>query len=131
MERNRPAIDFSGYPATYAIMIPTDDKDTSHTLETSERRRQIFERTIARYAAAGILIEKDEEYMALIRLWISGELTMRKAASLYDDIRKRRGNIRPAIPQLQQPEPAEDEQNVSGMTQAELIEELSRLSERL
>ena len=109
----------------------TDDKDTSDRLAKSERRRLIFERTVARYAAAGIRIEDDEEYMALIRLWISGELEMREAAALYDDIRKRRGSIRSMTPALPQPESAEGEQNVSGMTQAELIEELSRLSERL
>jgi len=118
-------------------MNSTDEKDTSDKLEKSERRRRIFERTIARYASAGIRIEDDDEYMALIRLWISGELEMREAAALYDDIRKRRGNTRsiasapPVVLPQPEPEQAAAEQDVSGMTQAELIEELSRLSERL
>lgn len=109
----------------------TEDKDLPDNLEKSERRRQIFERTIARYAAAGIRIEGDHEYMALIARWISGELEMRQAAALYDDIKRGRGSSlpAPAVPSL--PEPHAEEQNLSGMTQAELIEELSRLSERL
>ena len=81
-------------------MNSSDEKDTSDRLEKSERRRRIFERTVARYAAASIRIEDDAEYKALIRLWISGELEMRQAAALYDDIRKRRGVRRPAAPAL-------------------------------
>ena len=114
----------------------TDETNTAHLLEKSERRRRIFERTLAKYAAAGIRIEDDADYMALIKLWISGELEMREAAAQYDEIRKRRGVGRAtaapiAPPESAVPEPATDKQTVSGMTQAELIEELSKLSERL
>lgn len=129
-------MDFLPGLATYPRMNLTDDMNTAHPLDKSERRRQIFERTLAKYAAAGIRIEDDADYMALITLWISGELEMRDAAAQYDDIRRRRGVARAAKAETPPPEeaapgPAPDDPSVSGMTQAELIEELSKLSERL
>lgn len=112
-------------------MNPTDDTNIPGTPDQTERRQQIFQRTVARYAAKGIRIEDDAEYMALIRLWISGELQMREAASIYDDIRRRRGQHRTVAPDPEPSEPHPAPESVSGMTQEELIEELARLSERL
>ena len=108
------------------------DHDTANgKLDRTERRQQIFQRTVAKYAARGIRIEDDAEYMALIRLWISGELEMREAAALYDDIRKRRGHHRTAIAHPVNPSQPPVPEKVTGMTQEELIEELAKLSERL
>lgn len=112
-------------------MNPTDDTNSSGMHDKSERRQQIFQRTVAKYAAKGIRIEDDAEYMALIRLWISGELEMREAAALYDDIRKRRGQHRPAASHPEDPGAPTVPGRVTEMTQEELIEELAKLSERL
>ena len=47
--------------------------------QASQRRREIFERTRARYAATGIFLD-DPEYLTLIAKWIEGEITMTEVA---------------------------------------------------
>jgi hypothetical protein len=59
----------------------------------SERRQAIFEKMQARYLAAGIILD-DPEYLALIRKWIDGEVTMPHAAEEWDGILKGRVPIR-------------------------------------
>lgn len=55
----------------------------------SERRREIFERTRAKCANAGINLD-DPQYLTLIEKWIDGEITMPEAAARWDRARRNR-----------------------------------------
>jgi hypothetical protein len=66
-----------------------DPSFSSDIPEISLRRRAIFERTVSKYAAAGIALD-DHEYLSLIDRWIKGELTMPAAAAIWDGIRQQR-----------------------------------------
>lgn len=100
----------------------TDNQDRT------ERRRQIFERTVAKYASTGIRIDQDPEYMALVKLWVTGDLEMREAAEQFDAIRHRRAIAR----RPEKPAIAEEKTDVNtGMTQAELLRQISDLSANL
>jgi hypothetical protein len=94
--------------------------------DRAERRHQIFERTVAKYAAAGIPIDQDPEFMALVKLWVSGELKMGQAAEQFDAIRHRRAaGKKPPTPHVEQKRPESQP-----MTQDELIRQISVLSEK-
>jgi hypothetical protein len=99
------------------------DSQNRISVDRIERRRKIFERTVAQYAAAGIRIDGDPDYMALITLWISGDLDMRAAAEQFDTIRHRRATAGKVAMN-----PPLTDSDVAGVPQDELLRQISELS---
>ncbi|MBA9035955.1 hypothetical protein [Rhizobium leguminosarum] len=61
-----------------------------------QSRRSIAERTIARARERGMPIDDDLEYMALVELWIKGEIDIQDMRRRYNDLLARRSADRKA-----------------------------------
>lgn len=93
--------------------------------DISERRREIFERTKAKYAVVGIALG-DPEYLALISKWIDGAIAMSDAAAQWDKVKKGRGKCTRQNPSNPFYGPVE---NLPEMTQAQILAEIAKLAE--
>jgi hypothetical protein len=94
-------------------------------VEISQRRREIFERTTAKFSAAGFKLN-DPEYIALFERWIQGEIAMATAASAWDDIKKRRVLRTKAHPSDYA---GVDLDSLPKMTQEQIVAEIAKLTE--
>lgn len=103
--------------------MESGNNDTSE--EISERRRQIFERTKVKFAAAGIELN-DLEYLALIKSWIEGEITMPMVATQWDEIKKRRIVYAKSRPSAYH---SVDLDRLPKMTQEQILAEIAKLSD--
>jgi len=91
----------------------------------SERRREIFERTRAKYAGVGIHLD-DPQYLNLIEKWIGGEITMPEAAARWDEARRGR---KATIAQLSAGVNDIDLESLPKMTQEQILAEIAKLTE--
>jgi hypothetical protein len=87
----------------------------------SERRREIFERTQAKYAGVGIHLD-DPQYLTLIEKWIDGEITMPEAAARWDEARRNRKPTTADIDDI-------DLESLPKMTQEQILAEIAKLTE--
>jgi hypothetical protein len=94
-------------------------------LQVSRRRREIFERTQAKYAAAGIHLDHPE-YLVLIEKWIDAEITMPEAAARWDQARKRR---KATMAQSTSDLDEVDLETLPMMTQEQILAEIAKLTE--
>jgi hypothetical protein len=72
---------------------------------TVEDRRVLIDRLIDREAAAGRVIDRDAEFMALVELWVDGTLDMAEFRRRYQIVRagrleNRKAALTPPGPQL-------------------------------
>lgn len=64
--------------------------------ETVNRRKEIAERIIARWAARGTPIDRDPAFMALVEQWADGHISTDEMQDMYLDlVRNRRDHQRP------------------------------------
>ena len=91
----------------------------------SARRREIFERTQAKYAGVGIHLD-DPEYLNLIEKWIVGDITMPEAAARWDQARR---NRKPTTAQLSADIDDVDLESLPKMTQEQILMEIAKLTE--
>ena len=97
----------------------------------SKRRREIFERTVAKFAAKNIELN-DVEYVSLIERWISGEIPMSAAASIWDGIKSRRARGAEKAEKAEKAEnsyTAIDVDTLPKMTQEQILAEIAKLTE--
>lgn len=106
-------------------MESNDNTQPLAIAEVSKRRREIFERTVAKFSAAGIELN-DPEYIALIERWIQGDIAMATAASAWDDIKKRRVLRAKAYPSDYA---GVDLDSLPKMTQEQILAEIAKLTE--
>ena len=93
--------------------------------QVSERRREIFERTRAKYAGVGIHLD-DPEYLNLIERWIVGDITMPEAAAGWDQAKR---NRKPNKAQLSADIDDIDLESLPMMTQEQILGEIAKLTE--
>lgn len=58
--------------------------------KTLNRRREIAERIIARWAARGTPIDRDPGFMALVEQWAEGQISTDEMQELYLDLVRNR-----------------------------------------
>lgn len=99
--------------------------DAPSLTSVSERRREIFERTRAKYAGVGIHLD-DPQYLKLIGKWIAGEITMPEAAARWDEARKGR---KATMAQLSAGVNDIDLESLPKTTQEQILAEIAKLTE--
>jgi len=79
-----------------------DSHGVDHKLSPQDRRRAIYTRVTARFAAKGILLN-DPTFHQIAEHWIADDITIPDAIILWSDIRSRRPLRSPDAPNLISP----------------------------
>ena len=87
-----------------------------------QSRRSIAERVIARARARGAAIDGDLEYMALVELWIEGEIDIQEMRRRYTDLLTTRAANRRKMAEINPPPP----QNATDSRSTEVAVEMVR-----
>jgi len=63
--------------------MANEQPDSEGMVTTEQTRRSIAERVITRARARGMPIDNDPEYMAIVEMWIGGEISIQEMRQRY------------------------------------------------
>ncbi|MEZ2224606.1 hypothetical protein [Rhizobium sp. RCC_161_2] len=98
-------------------------------MTTEQARRSIAERVIARARARGTPIDNDPEYMAIVELWIAGEIGTEEMRQRYIALLQQRSRTRHARPERHLPATMIKDERLEALTAVDEVERFSNEKE--